>query len=152
MSAVKKKVRIGDLLVQNNIISETQLGEALEKQKQSGHKLGRTLIDLGYVDENKFLEFLSHQLNIPFVDLKIHNFDVTLIQRLPEVYARRFRAIILSESDKGISVGMADPMDIYAYDQLARILQSNIEVAIVRERDLLSTLDLVYRRTDEIAN
>lgn len=152
MSAVKKKLRIGDLLIRNNIISESQLHEALEKQKQNGLKLGRTLIDLGYVEENKFLEFLSQQLNIPFVDLKIHNFDVSLIQRLPEVYARRFRAIILSESDKGISVGMADPMDIYAYDQLARILQSNIEVAIVRERELLSTLDLVYRRTDEIAN
>jgi len=98
MSAVRKKVRIGDLLVQNHIISEAQLHNALEKQRQNGLKLGRTLIEMGYVDEMRFLEFLSQQLNIPFVDLKVHNFDVSLIQRLPEVYARRFRAIILSEN------------------------------------------------------
>ncbi len=152
MSAVKKKVRIGDLLVQNHIISESQLHDALEKQKQNGLKLGRTLIEMGYVDEMRFLEFLSQQLNIPFVDLKVHNFDVGLIQRLPEVYARRFRAIILSENDKSVSVGLVDPLDIYAYDELLRLLQTNIEIAVVREKDLLSTLDLVYRRTEEIAN
>lgn len=152
MSIDRKKIRLGELLVQNDIITEQQLQEALEAQKKSGLKLGRMLMELGFVEENTLLEFLSENLGIPFIDLKTHNFDVELIQRLPEVYARRFRAIVLSENPRGLVVGMVDPRDIYAYDELARILQDNIEVALVRESDLLSTLDLVYRRTEEIAN
>ena len=152
MSALKKKIRIGELLIQKGIISDTQLQEALEHQKQTGLKLGRTLVELDFIDESRFLAFLSEQLEIPYVDLKLHNFDVSLIQRLPEIYARRFRAIILAENDKGLVVGMVDPMDIYSYDELQRLLESNIEIAIVKESELLNTLDLVYRRTEEIAN
>jgi len=152
MARVREKVRIGDLLVQNGIVTEEQLQQALKKQKQTGLKLGRVLIDLGFLEENIFLEFLSSQLDIPFIDLKKFNFDAQLVQRLPETYARRFRAIVLYEKNGALIVGMADPMDIFAYDELSRYLQENIEVALVREMELLNTLDLVYRRTEEIAS
>ncbi|MFT5321220.1 MAG: MSHA biogenesis protein MshE, partial [Pseudohongiellaceae bacterium] len=152
MSRVKEKVRIGDLLVQHKVVTESQLIQALTKQKQTGQKLGRALIDLGFIEETVFLEFLSKQLDIPFVDLKKFNFDASLVQKLPESYARRFRAIALYEKKGSLIIGMADPMDIFAYDELSRILQANIEVAIVREAELLNTLDLVYRRTEEIAS
>lgn len=149
--AIKQKVRIGDLLVENGVITETQLQQALTKQKSTGLRLGRTLINLGYVQEDNFLGFLSEQLNIPFVDLRRFRFDTTLVNRLSETHARRFRAIVLSEKAGELLVGVADPTDIYAFDTLERILQQPIALAVVRESELLSTLDLVYRRTDEIA-
>jgi MSHA biogenesis protein MshE len=147
----KQKVRIGDLLVQSEVITEAQLLTALDRQKQVGQRLGRVLIELGYVDEDQFLSFLSQQLQIPFIDLKRFNFDVSLIQRLPENYARRYRAIVLSEENGQLVVGMADPMDIFAFDELERILEQAVQQAVVRESELLNTLDLVYRRTEEIA-
>ncbi len=152
MNTPRKKIRIGDLLVQNSIISETQLPQALEKQRQSGLRLGRVLVELGFVEENQFLSFLAQQMDVAFIDLKQFNFDANLVMRLPEIHARRYRAIVLSENRGQLTVGMADPMDIFAYDELSRILQQSIEVAIVRESELLNTLDLVYRRTEEIAN
>ncbi len=152
MAISKQKVRIGDLLVQNGVITEQQLKTALERQKQVGQRLGRVLIELGYIEEDQFLSFLSQQLQIPFIDLKRFNFDVTLIQRLPENYARRYRAIVLSEEKGQLIVGMADPMDIFAYDELERILEQTVQQAVVRESELLNTLDLVYRRTEEIAS
>lgn len=150
-TASRRKIRIGDLLVQNDVITEDQLLAGLSQQKETGHKLGRTLVDLGFVGEDEFLGFLSEQLDIPFVDLRRFSFDNELVQRLPESYARRYRAIVLSDEPKGLVVGMADPMDIFAYDELERILQTPIQQAVVREAELLNTLDLVYRRTDEIA-
>ncbi len=152
MALAKLKVRIGDLLVQNQVISETQLDTALEKQKESGQKLGRILVDLNYIEEDQFLSFLSQQLEIPFIDLKRFQFDVALIQQLPESYARRHRAIILQEKPMGLLVGMVDPMDIFAFDEIERILQQPVQQAVVRESELLNTLDLVYRRTEDIAN
>ena len=152
MAITKQKIRIGDLLVENRVITEAQLMAALKKQKAVGHKLGRVLIDLGYLEEEQFLSFLSQQLEVPFIDLRRYNFDVNLIQLLPESYARRYRAIVLSDKNSNLLVGMADPMDIFAFDELERILQRPIQQAVVRESELLSTLDLVYRRTEEIAS
>ncbi len=151
MAITKQKVKIGNLLVQNDVITDEQLRTALEAQKEMGQKLGRVLINLGYVDEDQFLSFLSQQLQIPFIDLKRYQFDVALIQRLPENYARRHRAIVLQEKPQGLLVGMADPMDIFAFDEIERILQMPIQQAVVRESELLNTLDLVYRRTEDIA-
>lgn len=152
MAEPKKKIRIGDLLVQNEVITDDQLMTALGEQKNTGRKLGRTLIDLGYVDEDNLLNFLSRQLKIPFVQLRHFQFNNELIRRLPEALARRFRSIVLSEQAGELLVGMADPMDIFAYDELVQALKVPIKQAVVRESELLTTLDLVYRRTDEIAS
>ncbi|MEQ8315133.1 MAG: GspE/PulE family protein [Gammaproteobacteria bacterium] len=152
MAIAKQTTRIGDLLVQNQVITAEQLEKALEKQRETGQKLGRVLVDLGMVEEDQFLSFLSQQMEIPFIDLKRFQFDVTLIQRLPETYARRHRAIVLQEKPTGLLVGMADPMDIFAFDEIERILQQPVEQALVRESEVLNTLDLVYRRTEEIAS
>jgi MSHA biogenesis protein MshE len=149
--AIKQKIRIGDLLVQNGVIAETQLQQALAKQRSTGQRLGRTLINLGFIQEDKFLGFLSEQLNLPFVDLRRYKFDNAVVQRLSETHARRFRVIALSEKNGLLLVGMADPTDIYAIDAIERILQQPIQQAVVRESELLATLDIVYRRTDEIA-
>ena len=152
MAIAKQSERIGDLLVRNQVITAEQLDSALAKQKETGQKLGRILIDLRLIDEDQFLSFLSQQMEIPFIDLKRFQFDVALIQRLPETYARRHRAIVLQEKPHGLLVGMADPMDIFAFDEIERILQQPVEQALVRESELLNTLDLVYRRTEEIAS
>lgn len=152
MTEPKKKIRIGDLLVQNDVITEQQLMTALREQKDTGRKLGRTLIDLGYVDEDNLLNFLSRQLDVPFVQLRHFQFNNELVKKLPEAMARRFRSIVLAQQGDELLVGMADPLDIFAYDELVRVLKQPIKQAVVRESELLSTLDLVYRRTDEIAS
>ncbi len=148
----RKKIRLGDLLVEQSIISQAQLSAALEDQKKSGRKLGRILIENGYVEENQILEVLSQQLKIPFVDLLHYKFNPETVRLLPEVQARRFRAIALTETDSGILVGMADPTDIFAYDELSRTLKSPIRIAVVREADLLQTVDIVYRKTEQITD
>lgn len=152
MSEPKKKIRIGDLLIQNGMITEEQLMTALAEQKKTGRKLGRTLTDLGYVDEDGLLNLLSRQLEIPFVQLRHYQFNQELIKKLPETHARRFRAIVLDEQQGELLIGMADPMDLMALDEIGRTVKQPTRQAVVRESELLDTLDIVYRRTDEISN
>ena len=147
----QKRIRIGDLLVEKNMISESQLQHALQEQKQTGRKLGATLVELGYVEENALLSLLSAQLNIPFVELKQFRFDRDLVQKLPETSARRYRVMLLREDFDGLLLGMADPTDIFCLDELQRILQKNIKPAVVRESELLDILDIAYTRASEIA-
>lgn len=149
--SLRKKIRIGDLLVEAKLISQNQLEEALAEQKKSGRKLGQVFIDNGYVSEQDILNTLSQQLSIPFVDLLRYNFNPATVRLIPEIQARRFRSIALADDDTGVLVGMADPTNIFAYDELSRILNRPIRLAVVRELDLLKTIDSVYRKTEEIS-
>ncbi|MNF27359.1 Type II secretion system protein E [compost metagenome] len=147
----RRKLRLGDLLIQSGLISEGQLQLALDEQKRSGAKLGRAVVDMGFVSEQKLLEALSRQLDIPYVDLRQFKFNEALVQRLPEALARRFRTILLVEEGDGLLVGMSDPLDLYALDELSRLLRQPLKPAVVRESELLDNLDRFYRRTNEIA-
>jgi MSHA biogenesis protein MshE len=148
----RSKVRLGDLLVEKGVISDQQLKQALDEQKKSGHKLGRTLTNLGLVTEDQILDLLSRQLDLPLIDLKHFQYNAETVRLIPETHARRFRAIALSEGPDGILVGMSDPTDIFVYDELNRLLKKRLQLAVVREEDILRTIDLVYRRTDEISS
>ena len=152
MAIPQKKIRLGDLLVESGEISEEQLKLALQEQKRGGRKLGATLIDLGYVTEERLLNLLAQQLKIPLIDLTRYAYDVEVLRRLPETQARRFRAILLQDKADMALIGMADPTDLFAYDQIARRMDKRVELAIVREAQMLETFDLVYRRTQEITN
>jgi MSHA biogenesis protein MshE len=147
---VRKKIRIGELLVQHGIISEEQLHLALAEQKRTGSKLGHTLVELGYLSLTGFLKFLGQQLQIPFIDLRHYQYKSETVRLLPEIYARRFRALVLAEERDGLLVGMADPTDIFAFDELRRILKRPVKLAVVGEDELLDIVDRIYRRTDEI--
>ncbi len=148
----RQKIRIGDLLVKNGVITEEQLISALATQKKTGGKLGNTLIELGLVTSHQFHEFLADQMSLPFIDLKHYNYKPEVVRLLPETAARRFRAMVLGQEDARLLVGVADPTDIYAYDELTKILKQPISLAVVYETELLKALDTVYRRTQEIVN
>ena len=148
----RKKIRIGDLLVEHKVISESHLMEALADQKKSGQKLGRALIELGFITEDQLLEFLSRQLQIPYIDLKHYKYKSDTVRLVPETTARRYRAIALDASQDAVLIGMADPTDIFAYDELTKVLKRPIRQAVVREAELLRTIDSVYRKTDEISS
>ncbi len=154
MSAVTarpKKIRIGDLLIEHRIISREQLDTALAEQKKSGRKLGRVLIENGYLTEDQLLDFLGRQLNIPYIDLMRYHLNPEIVRLIPETHARRFRALALEEGRESLLVGMADPTDIFAYDELARVLRRPLQLAVVRESSLLKAIDLMYRHTEEIS-
>src|SRR5450631_2665409 len=145
------KVRLGDLLVQQKLISQDQLQFGLEQQKRSGRKLGRVLVDNAFVTEENISEALAKQLNIPYINLKYYHINLELVRMLPENQARRFRAIVLEERNGMLLIGMADPTDLSAFDEIARIVKRDIDIAVVTEGQLLESIDRGYRRTEEIA-
>ncbi|OGS90381.1 MAG: MSHA biogenesis protein MshE [Gallionellales bacterium GWA2_60_18] len=145
-----EKVRLGDLLVQQKLISQDQLKFALEQQKRNGRKLGRVLVDNAFITEEQISEALAKQLNIPYINLKFYNINLEQVRLLPENQARRFRAIVLEERNGKLLVGMADPTDLFGFDEITHLLRRDIDVAVVTEGQLLESIDRGYRRTEEI--
>lgn len=147
-----EKVRLGEILVQQKLLTEEQLQFALAEQKRTGRKLGRVFVENSFVTEEQISGALAKQLNIPYINLKFFNINPGLVRLLPESQARRYRAVVLEEKAGTLTVGMADPTDLFAYDELARILKSNIALAVVNEGELLHAIDRIYRRTEEITD
>ncbi|WP_256077119.1 GspE/PulE family protein [Massilia sp. YIM B04103] len=147
-----EKVRLGEILVQQKLLSEEQLGLALTEQKRSGRKLGRVFIENGYVTEEQIAGALARQLNIPYINLKFYNINPELVRQLPETQARRFRALILEDRTTSLLIGMSDPTDLFAYDEIARLVRRTVELAVVNETEVLAAIDRIYRRTEDITD
>jgi len=146
------KIRLGDLLVQNNLINDEQLKTALSEQRQSGRKLGATLIALNMVTEDQLLELLSTHLNVPLIKIDDYRVDPEAVKLLPEIQARRYRALVLDDKGDKLLVGMSDPGDINAVDDLSNRLPKPIEIAVVSETQLFAAYENFYRKTEEIAS
>lgn len=151
MAAPKLKMRLGDLLVHEHIISNEQLMQALNSQKTTGRKLGDTLIELGYIGERQLLEFLAQQLDVPFLDISQRRISTEVAALLPEVHARRLRALIIEDRGDSVLLGMSDPADLNGLDQLEKMLSpKRLELAVVMESQLFEAFDGLYRRTADI--
>ncbi len=151
--ALPKKIRIGEMLLGLGLIAPEQLARALEEQRSTGRRFGRVLIDAGVISEAKLARVLAEQLGIGYAELRTMQIDRAVARRLPEPQARRFRALVLGETQDGsLKVGMADPTDLQTHDELARILGCAIEPLALSETDLLGALDRVYQSTDGLTD
>ncbi|HEU6455954.1 MAG TPA: GspE/PulE family protein, partial [Roseateles sp.] len=150
-AAPRPKLRLGDVLVEQQLISAEQLGQALELQRATGKKLGRILIEANLITEEALAHVLARQLRAPFVNLKTFPLKTELVRLLPETPARRFRALVLEERGDTLLVAMADPLDLFGFDELAKILKRRLAMAVVADSQLAAVFDKHYRRSDEIS-
>ena len=147
-----EKIRLGEILVEQALLTAEQLTNALKEQRRSGNKLGRVLVDSGFVTANQISKAIARQMKLPFIDLKNFNAAPEALNKLSEAQARRFRVLILEDRGDSYLVGMADPTDLFAYDEITRILNRQIQLAVVAESSVLQIIDRTYRRTEEISS
>ncbi|MGA1867681.1 MAG: GspE/PulE family protein [bacterium] len=140
----KKRLRLGDLLVSANKITEEQLQAALKDQKKIGGKLGSVLIKMGFIKEETLLKFLSWQLNVPVVDLNDIKINKEVISLLPEEVLKRYQLLPISKEGKVLSLAMTDPLDINAIDEVIRITRHEVEPVITTETDMRQALGKVF--------
>lgn len=145
-----QRFRIGDLLVQDGLLQVEQLEQALQEQRNTGKKLGRLLADHGWITESQIAKTVAKQLHAPYIDLAHYPLRPELAQTLPEAHARRLRVVVLDDSSSGLMIGMGDPTDIYAFDEVSRLLKRSVDLAVVTETHLQAALDRVYSSTKEI--
>lgn len=129
MAIIRKKVRIGDLLISQKLITEDQLSNALKEQKIRNSKLGETLIALGYVTPEAFSQVLSSQLGIDTVDLRHVGVDEAAVKLVTEDIMKKSLFIPFGFDEKNpniLKVAMADPMNIITIDDIS--IMTNMEV------------------------
>ena len=144
------RANVGEMLVNEGLITPRALDAALAASATTGKRLGRVLVQSGAISEEKLAMVLSKQLGVPFVDLGKHDFRPELVRLLPEATARRCCAVVLDKTADGLIVGFADPGDVNALDDIERVLKRPVTPVACPESQILSALNRLYRRTDEI--
>lgn len=144
MKSFKKKLRIGDLLMQYGIITEKQLHEALTEQKTEGSKIGETLIRLGYVTQQNINEVLEYQLGIPYVDLEEYEISKDATRVINESLAKRHVLIPIRITDTDLYVAMEDPLNIFAIDDVKIFSGKEIIPMLANEESILRAIEIHY--------
>ena len=148
----RRKIRIGDILINEGIISPEQLDEALAKQRENKKRLGEILVNDGYVTDETMANALCHQLGYERADLQsripddlISMFDVDIL--------KKYSAIPYRYDDRNVNVicmAMSDPMDMLAIDDLSMISNRMIQPAVATPREIMLAIDKYYGNAEAI--
>ena len=143
----RKKIRIGDVLMSKGLIDQNQLNMALKEQKEKGRMLGETIVELGYVTQEKINDTLCEMLNIKFIDLQVEEPDENVVGLVPEEVMRKY-VLVPMRYDKNnagvVQVAMADPMNIIAMDDINIITGKQVMPYLANASDIRAYFDKVF--------
>jgi type IV pilus assembly protein PilB len=143
-------VRLGELLTKASLISQDQLKEALKAQKETGGKLGETLIRLGFVSEEDITECLSQQFGVPSINLAHFEIDASVIKLIPAEVARKYNILPVNKTGATITIAMADPTNVFAMDDIKFMTGYNVEPVVASELGIKAAIDNYYGSTSSL--
>lgn len=138
------KDRILQVLIEQKLITEKALQRARKLQDEQGGSLGKILVQEGFIAEKDLIMILSKELNIPPINLAKYKVETEAVSLVPERIARRYRLIPICKLGNTLVVSMADPLNIFALDELKVLTNYNIEPVLSLESDILQAIDKYY--------
>jgi type IV pilus assembly protein PilB len=140
-------VKLGELLLKENMVTPQQLQEALSHQKMNGGKLGKAFVTLGYVKDEEITSLLSRQYGVPSINLDHFEVDPAIIKIIPAETARKYQILPLSRSGATLTIAMADPTNVFAMDDIKFMTGYNVEPVVASETSLEDAIEKYYGST-----
>ncbi len=141
---MKVKKRLGEMLVENGLISEDRLKQALIDQKKAGLKLGQFLTRLGIVNEQQIIDVLSRQLKIAKYHPDHYPLDIELIRYIPIEVSQKYQIAPLRKKGRLLTIAIVDPLDINTLDYIEVLTNSEVEPVFCSERELNELINSLY--------
>ncbi|MBA3512891.1 MAG: type IV-A pilus assembly ATPase PilB [Pyrinomonadaceae bacterium] len=143
-------VKLGEILVRENVISAQHLREALDHQREHGGRLGYNLVKLGLVTDEMITAVLSRQYGIPSVNLDLFQIDESVLRLIPQEVAQKYSVIPLSRVGATLTLAMVDPTNVFAMDDIKFMTGLNVEPVIVAELSIQHSIAKYYGTSKEI--
>ena len=137
--------KLGQLLVNAQMISEEQLKEALGLQKREGGRIGTNLVKLGYITEEKLVTFLSKQWGVPAINLADYQIDQSVLKLVPYEVARKYLIMPVARVGATLTIAMVDPSNVFVIDDIKFMTGFNVEVVVSGESSIMNTITSNYR-------
>jgi type II secretion system protein E len=142
--SVKDSLLIGQLLIEEGLITSEQLEAGLKEQKKTGNFICQALIKLGFIGEEKALTVLSRKLGIQYVRLKDVDIDSQVIQKVPAKFASHYKIIPVDFKDNTLAIAMTDPLDIRTLDDIRLLLGIEVKGALASEAGIREAIRKYY--------
>lgn len=143
------KEKIGELLLKETSLTQEQLNEALDLQRDTGTMLGEILVKKNYIHPHDIVKVICHQLNVPYSnDLKVDEIDANILKDIPINYAKAQEALPILETDTAITVATSDPFNFNAINDLHGIYNKEIKILVVPPLRLQDAINRVYERAN----
>jgi len=140
---------LSDILYEKGLITEEQLDRILKIQKDTGNELQKIIIDLDILKKDEMMLALADEIGVKYVNLDDINIDPTIVVLIPEEMARRHQLIAIDKDEKKLTVAMANPLDVFAHDELKIRLGYDIDSVLSYGEDIYMALDEVFGVTNE---
>lgn len=140
----RRKLRLGDMLVSEKVITDDQLMQALKIQKSSGSRLGTVLIEQGLLTEHKLFEILERQYGIPYLDISTIFIDPKIPKLIPESLARKHSVIPVSLVNNRLRVAMSDPLDMIAQDDIRMVSGNELDIVLSPKNEIDQAINRYY--------
>jgi len=137
-------MRLGEILIQRKLITEEDLERALELQKERGDKIGKTLVDMGFIAMRDVLAALSEQLGVPLVSIDSPPLVSAETEALSPRFLRQSRCLPMSREDNTITLAMADPLDVETIAAVRHCTGLKISTVLAPEQEIIDAIDKYY--------
>jgi type II secretion system protein E len=141
---LKDNILIGQMLIDEGLISPEQLNIGLKEQKRTGEFICTTLVKLGYASQDQVFNILSRQLNIPYIKLKNIEIDPLIIQKVPAKFSSYYKIIPIEFKNDVLTVAMTDPLDIRSLDDIRLLLGVEVKGVLTSELEIQEAIRKYY--------
>jgi type IV pilus assembly protein PilB len=142
--------QLGDILLENGLVSGPQLNTAYEEHQRSGRSLGRVLVEQGVLSESQLVAALATQIGLRFVDLSEFPVDGSAVTRVPNAVCRRYTVLPVGYEDGKLLVAMADPANVFAIDDIRSLTGMDVKPAVATRADVLAAINRYHRADSEL--
>lgn len=143
----KIRRRIGEILIEDGLLSKAQLEEALAYQKEKGGLIGNILVEKGFVSEESLISALGKQFKVPYLPLKNYSINPDMAELLKADFCHKNQIVPFDFDSKKIFIAVADPMNLDAIEQVRTLTGRIPQVFISRISEILNAIYFIYHET-----
>jgi type IV pilus assembly protein PilB len=143
-------LKLGELLLKAQLVTEEQLQKALDEQKSTGGKIGEILQKMGAVTEDDIIECLSHQFGVPSINLRHFEIDPAVAKVISQDLARKYNVIPVNKTGATLTLAMTDPTNIFAMDEITFMTGYRVEPVVASEEAIREMIDRHHGSTREV--
>src|SRR3989338_6295089 len=142
--AMKNNVPIGEMLVNEKVITPEQLEACVKEEKRSGRSICHIVVDLGFAAEDKVLPILSKHIGIPYIKVKDKEIDKSVIEKVHARFAIHYKLMPLQIEGDTLAIAVTDPLDVHTLDDIKLLLGYEIRQFLGGEKDILEAIKRYY--------
>jgi type IV pilus assembly protein PilB len=150
MARIALKKKIHEILIESRLINQADLDLAIKTQKHKGGTLSKILVEQGVISEQQLMVVLGKELGIPPINLSKVKIDPEVVKLIPEHIARHYLLIAISKIGRTITVVMADPLNIFALDDIKVLTGKEVRIILATPTDIIRTIETYYGTEQEM--